>query len=305
MENCLITKLKGVVDNNNLVELGAIKVHVNTDGFDMTSPETKRSLVIVIQPGSNCHIKVVGNGTFGVMNSNGTSYTYENVSECTINYGDEGHSDGYIRVIPNAGDYYINLGCKYNTLTFNVNIDTANIKSIFDLSDFDLSSLNYAPLNGVSSSLVLYADDIEGMWTPFSNIAPLTIRFRRIHEGFHTQGKAVNLDSFTDFSNLTTFEIRGFEDQNDSILKLSDAKKLITLDCQYTKMNGDLADLAAAQVLAGRTSGYITVNAAGCRNITINGNAYSDVMYEHSANRAYIVFNSSYTGGYDIVYTQP
>ena len=104
MNECLVTKLKGVVNNDNLVGFGCYRVHVDTTDFDMSTPNY-RYFTGRIPVGDHIKVKVIGTGTFGIMNESRTTYTVENVSECDIVSGSAGHEAGWFTIVPNAGVY--------------------------------------------------------------------------------------------------------------------------------------------------------------------------------------------------------
>lgn len=90
MENCLVTKLKSVVDNANLLRIGEYKMHIN-----LSSDESK--------------VKFLGNGgTITILGDNNYYFTQNSQQKKTINY-----SNAHVDATWPAGEYDVLFTNKY------------------------------------------------------------------------------------------------------------------------------------------------------------------------------------------------
>lgn len=121
MENCLVTKLKSVVDNDNLLRIGEYKMHIN-----LSSAEPK--------------VKFFGNGgTITILGNNDYYFTQNGQQTKTIEYSDN-------TAIWPAGEYDVLFTNKYGLR----GCDTANgiDLEVFTFSSNELIYLNIRNAHG-------------------------------------------------------------------------------------------------------------------------------------------------------------
>lgn len=294
--DCLVTKLKGVVDNDNLDLLGSVRFHTE---FTSSTPagSNDRYITIKIPTGASCYIKALNGGTFDILDDSKQTVTHANVSECTVNYGDSGHSNGWATIRVHDGNFDILVGNKYGeAITFGkLGIAQLPIK----LVDGDISKFNY-----LTRQINAVGDNFIGTYKALPSVTSITIAApgnNGIYSGFN-----IDIPSLIACTNLEGLVTRGMKDAvYDMVLVCGNNVNIKNITVAYCpNVTGDIADLAAAQVAAGRTSGNIKTEAIYSK-VTINGESFYDVVRSHNAWSAWIVFDSSYTGGYNIVYTQP
>lgn len=167
MKNCLVTKLKAVVDNNDLEYLGGIEFIVNSES-DITG-QVVRSIDT-----DNARITVIGNGTMTVNTSPATTY-----------------GDGETFVIPNlartltfsAGNYKVRIDNKYALadLRFGgVTWKSLNqVKNCNDLTILVVTTLGYVPgnlssLEGMTKLTQLALDRTYGYTGNIKSLGKLT-----------------------------------------------------------------------------------------------------------------------------------
>lgn len=276
MENCLVTKLKGVVDNENLLPLGTLVLGVHKVESPDIPNTTLRLLFYCTQPGVGYKVKAVG-GTFSVNGETYTEYTPQLQPDVT-NYT--------LDIELENKDYKIELiGAKYKIYTLNALIgSSSSYKSVLDL---DVSALQYSPIydilfnSGYTNSAFLHG---EFLAYDFDNVHNVNINASDV---------IFELDNFTNNAALINFQVPSCE-VHGSILNLVKAigcGNFNFVNCG-NGITGSIDDFAAAQVADGRTSGTVNFKVLGCPNITCS---------VQSENKQYrITYDSSYTGGYQI-----
>lgn len=167
MKNCLVKKLKAVVDNNNLEYLGGIEFIINSES-DITG-QVVRSIAT-----DSARITVIGNGTMTVNTSPATTY-----------------GDGETFVIPNlvrtltfsAGNYKVRIDNKYALaeLRFGgVAWKSLNqVKNCNDITILVATTLGYVPgnlssLEGMTQMTQLSMDRTYGYEGNIKSLGKLT-----------------------------------------------------------------------------------------------------------------------------------
>jgi len=264
MGNCLVTKLKGVVDNDNLPILNAFCIEVNdSDNHNVISIRNKTNAVTA---------KVVGNGG-GVSLTNGDYVTELNIP-----------ADPWPRSI------YLKKGSNYKVYLSNkFDIDTIQAGSSVDPMNygFDLSQCNFMDMQYLRT----------GNSPSYGELGKLagSTSFNVV-EGSPFAGK-INLDTVIIPSYVWEIQSRfGYISGNVNVF--NNKKGLIVLDIIYCgNITGDINELLDAQVAAGRTSGSIRIGLLGSK-VLYNG---ALVTLESFENHYYM--RATFSGsGYTITY---
>lgn len=212
MGNCLVTKLKGTVQNSDLLRVGELRICVHK--IDNPSSETQR---INMNFTEDVKLEIIGDGYFTnntLVSNLGKSLTVKANTESLV----------YV----SNGDFEIAILNKYalNKINTRTNKKTA-IKDIADLKYS--SSLNYLAINSVEN--VGYFSDIKSLTT----LGYLSVSNANIN------GNLSDLESLTNLTYLiignTSNKITG------NVRSLKAMIKLDTLAIQNSDVIGDLATL--------------------------------------------------------------
>lgn len=212
MGNCLVTKLKGTVQNSNLLRLGEMKLCVHR--IDNPSSETQR---INLNFTEDVKLEIIGDGYF----TNNTLVS--NLGKSLI-----AKANVETLVYVSNGDFEIAILNKY-ALT-KINTRTNKKTAIKDISDLKYSSgLNHLATNSVEN--VGYFSDIKSL----TNLYYLAISNANI------TGSLNDLKSLTNLIYLiignTSNKITG------NVSSFKDMAKLDTLAIKNSDVIGDLATL--------------------------------------------------------------
>lgn len=124
MENCLITKLKGVVDNDNLLKVGELSIKI----FSEDAPAANNRTMSVVAA-KNLVIKIVGDGYF----TDSTLITNKG-KELSVK------ANVLTKFIYSNGDYNIVIGDKYSLVDFNTyEVGVTNTLYQLHIEDFKYS----------------------------------------------------------------------------------------------------------------------------------------------------------------------
>lgn len=286
MGNCLVTKLKGVVDNDNLKKVGCIKLHVivganasiNRLG-ESTSPY--------------CSVEIIGEGHFSSTQGGSDNIGTKRVSSTTL--------------YPSAGEYDIEISNKYALV--NLTMSSITVVSM-DAADFDYTNLRSFALfktrKGVSFDELPDAIFNSGFkilnFDDGQNYAALDVTKlanNTIMTYFkYSSDSAASASLYGDISGLggkPSMTFLGIKNQlgiTGDISSLGGNVALTRIECYKSGVGGAIEDLAAAQVAAGRTSGSLAVFYSA--PVTYNDESPLD-----SATKT-ITFNDSLTNGYSI-----
>jgi hypothetical protein len=148
--NCLVTKLKGSVDNDNLSKIGEIKITIAPDD---TIAECLALLPSSTDP-SYSYARIVGDANF--LDSNG------GIIGKSLTYGDVisgGISESKMRISPSESEVILFVNVRYNAISFTGSIDKSNRMSMeidefeYNSNSFDYFTLtNYFGTQGISAS---------------------------------------------------------------------------------------------------------------------------------------------------------
>lgn len=249
MEKCLITKLKGVADNDSLLKMGEARIKVSKIQGDINT----RTLTLEVEQPTT--IYTTGEGVFsttpeGLVTNPLTSYTMQIPSAYDFYFSN--------------GDYEIHWDNKYSTIVVWID-DVQNMSDTgfeIDLDDFSYSTLWLLVLDGEIN--------VKGSFKSLENSKDFITGFEFKRSTSHGN---LNIDDLPDeMPELYNF---GSWDPNmgGDIIKFKNSLELTYCDLYGTVITGELNDLAQAQYDNGRTSGSINIEGNGI--ITHNGTAFT------------------------------
>lgn len=212
MGNCLVTKLKGTVQNSDLLRVGELRICVHK--IDNPSSETQR---INLNFTEDVKLEIIGDGYFTnatLVSNLGKSLTAKANTESLV----------YV----SNGDFEIAILNKY-ALT-KINTRTNKKTAIKDIADFKYSSsLNHLAINSVEN--IGY----------FSDIKPLTSLYYLAVSNANIKGSLSDLESLTNLGYIIVGDTSNKLTGNVSSLKAM--TKLDTLAIINSYVIGDLATL--------------------------------------------------------------
>lgn len=212
MGNCLVTKLKGTVQNSDLLRVGELRICVHK--IDNPSSETQR---INLNFTEDVKLEIIGDGYFTnntLVNNLGKSLAVKANTETLV----------YV----SNGDFEIAILNKY-ALT-KINTRTNKKTAIKDIADLKYSSsLNHLAINSVEN--VGY----------FSDIKPLTSLYYLSLSNANIKGSLSDLESLTNLGYIIVGDTSNKLTGNVSSLKAM--TKLDTLAIINSYVIGDLATL--------------------------------------------------------------
>ena len=280
---CLLTKLKGSA-SGDLPYNGEFRIHVKEINEPTANTQTM-SLGIV----GEHKIWTTNGGTFKVDDG-------ESVSEATV--GNLGRTN--IELFFDNGTYDVIISDKYSIQMVGFSRGGNNLKSY----SFDISQLNYSDI------LSLYTSGItmEGEFKPLKPAQLTTVALNSMNAGaIGIQFEYfVNLANIEGATNMEIFEARDTKCYG-NILSFAASTNLRAIVLAYCDdIQGEIRDLAAAQVLYGRTSGVLEV---GCipSSVTDNGNivTHEYLISKGGAWNVWIKYDPTAPNGYTIHYTNP
>lgn len=212
MENCLVTKLKGPVQNSNLLRVGELRICVHK--IDNPNGETQR---INLNFTEDIKLEIIGDGYFTnatLVSNLGKSLTVKANVESLVYVSND--------------DFEIAILNKY-ALT-KINTRTNKKTAIKDIADLKYSSsLNYLAINSVEN--VGYFSDIK----PLTTLSYLSVSNANI------KGSLSDLESLTHLGYLIVGDTSNKFTGNVSSLKAM--TKLDTLAIRNSDVAGNLATL--------------------------------------------------------------
>jgi hypothetical protein len=255
MENCLFTKLKGVVDNPNLPVFGCLKMELKA----LDNPtDAQKSLILRGPSGTKVNIKIEGGGTFSLESESYESqYTEKEVAFTQWN-------NINLRVTNNNG--FISFISKYDITgigtVYNADPSVRIAQKIFNIN---LNDFNYMPLvRIITSGIELKGEFKSQNW---NDITELNLSESDI--SFFNDVK-VNIGNLKDNTLITTLNLRSLN-ATGSINNLK-SPALTDINLYNTKITGEINTLLDNIYAAGRTSGDVTINPINGL-ITDDGNA--------------------------------
>lgn len=284
--NCLVTKLKSVVNNDNLRKVGCIKMHVIVGANASISR-------LGGETSPYCSVEIIGDGHFSSTSGGSDNIGTKRVSDTSL--------------YPSAGEYDIEISNKYALTT--LVMSSITVVSV-DTSDFDYTNLrllaNFKTRKGVSFNELpdgifnstlgsLNFDDGQN----YAALDVMKLMNNTIMTYFKYSSDTAELASlYGDISGLggkPSMTFLGIKYQNKitgNISSLGSNVALTRIECYRSGVGGAIEDLATAQVAAGRTSGSLAVFYSA--PVTYNGESPLDSAIKT------ITFDSSLPNGYSI-----
>jgi hypothetical protein len=254
MENCLVTKCIGVVNNNDLPYVGAVVIDIPAlESVDYS----KRAVEIRPASGKNLHLKVIG-GTF--VDSQGTSIgTKMKITD----------SQSITTFMVSNDDCRVIVNEKYNISYIR---DTSDNKTIKDVSFFGYNSLNKTFIFTVNGEV----SDLQGTFNTLScvggkgSLAKCTINMTSASNVFSFGPSVIELPSFV-------AGCRGGVAIRNNITGCLDASAFA--DCNFDSVNlrgslcyGDIRDIV--------NSNLSSFNAIGATGLTGSVEACMEKMWD-------------------------
>lgn len=247
MENCLVTKLKGVVNNSDLKKLGVLKFEV-----DVTSTNRSVKNMIHCNINNHCKFKIVSGPEGGQIIKIGGSEALD-VPKGTEFFLDNSLDIYYFSKI---GKYVIEITNKYDITIFEIKHDVSillddmkylsTLNRVFlqgekvignfnDLLTSDMTYMNFA--NNAADNQYVSAETIVGDIAKIANTPMATFI------SGYCNGITGNLSSLSSHSTLSTFVINGNNKITGKISDITGIPHLSNFQCAGNKLiTGSLAD---------------------------------------------------------------
>lgn len=250
MEKCLITKLKGSVDNNSLLKLGEMRIKVSEDTSNTPS---RHKIVLTFY--EDAVLSIIGNGYF----------TNDSLS---ANNGKSISVKAYVQteLYVSNGNFEISIPNKYALTYFriyasNISVDIEDLKYSTELTSIILSETpSYGDISALSNLTKLtyigafMCTKIYGDISALSNLTGLT------NFGLVSTKISGDISVLSNLTGLTMFTISETNVSGD-ISALSNLTGLTNFDLANTNIMGDIASL---QSLTGLTDfGINDTNVSG------------------------------------------
>lgn len=162
------------------------------------------------------------------------------------------------------GDYYTNI---YKILHTGLTTNQQMVPAIIDITDITRYAENLSEL-----SLMLY-QEVKGKVYPTPSLGVLSIGTYQYPR--QRAGLQINLNEFTDTTNLTTVNLYRINQAQGSVVSLGGNIGLNSLNIASTSVTGEIYELARAMVDNSRSSGTLSIT---CNNIvTIGGQNVADL----------------------------
>ena len=245
MENCLVTKLKGVINNSNLKKLGVLR-------FEVDVKSIKRTNRIHSNINNHCKFKIVSGPEDGQIVKVGSSEALD-VPKGTEFFLDNSIDTYYFSKI---GKYVIEITNKYNITTFKITHDVSillddikyfNTLQIIELTgkniignfnDLPISNMTYMKLdNRIDIIQYVSAGTIVGDISKIANTSMATIILE------NCDGITGDLSSLSSHSTLNTLSISRSRKITGKISDITSIPHLSNFQCSDNKLiTGSLAD---------------------------------------------------------------
>ena len=292
MENCLITQLKGVVQNDNLTKLGTIKLHVTPK--TITNELQQRLTVRAI------------NGTIDVILP-GPYYFGDTVADISTNTDTQYSSSGSAptKYFKNA-EYSIVIDPKYNLRWLKIanvansiiSVDIADLKYCTSLEELQLdgsdSRGDIAALSSITNLNELSIGDTQ-ITGDISSLSGLNLEVLLIN----TQGISGNISALANMTNLTTLSLGQYI--TGDIASLGKCTKLETAYLGNTTIGGTVESFVNGQCTAAQNPRTATQTPlhidALLLKATFGGNNYNEsvsyLSWESATEIAVMIGDSS------------
>lgn len=240
MENCLVTKLKGVVNNDNLPIFNVVKLHAN--GTGETTSGYQRELTV--KADGIVNVTVSSGGEFTVGSTSGTAKTSHQINNTTaILYFKDADYDIYLENRDNIVELYTHrlFGTKKIISINTKQIDYCQKLKVFDFAVTDSTGdLKFFKNCPVIEEIEYQDSQIGGDLAGISECTAL----KTLKTGLNTFG---DISSIAGLTNLENFAAANNPNIHGSITGLSNLTKLVVFNI-YNSNNiaGNLSGLANA-----------------------------------------------------------
>lgn len=278
MGKCLITKLQGVVNNDNLLKIGECRVYNSTSSSATDATFTissKEEMTIVghgltIEGGSSYVVTASGDTVLVLSNTNGYAEIPNKHNLLGLKIG---KNSGTLK-----GSTYIDLSC----LEYANNLKELYISSDKEHHFGDIANL--PALETLRSNETRWTDDIAGI----GFLPSMKTLYLENSDYIHGSIASIVRSKFPKLETLLLVNNIGI---TGSISDLGSLTTLTTLSvAALSAVIGDISDLASRMVANGRTSGTLSVTGTNS-GVTHNGESFT---------KKTITFNSSVSNGYTI-----
>ena len=245
MENCLVTKLKGVVNNSNLKKIGVLR-------FEVDVKSIRRTNNIHSNINHHCKFKIVSGPEDGQIVKAGSSEALD-IPKGTEFFLDNSIDTYYFSKI---GKYVIEITNKYNITTFKITHDVSillddmkyfNTLQVIELTgknvignfnDLPISNMTYMKLdNRIDIIQYVSAGTIVGDISKIANTSMATIILE------NCDGITGDLSSLSSHSTLNTLVINRSRKITGKISDITSIPHLSNFQCSDNKLiTGSLAD---------------------------------------------------------------
>lgn len=278
MGKCLITKLQGVVNNDNLLKIGECRVYNSTSSStaDATFTISSKEAMTIVGHG----LTIEGGSSYVVGASGDTVLVLSN-------------TNGYVE-IPNKNNLLgLKIGKNSGTLVGSTYIDLSCLEYANNLTELYVSSDNEHHFGDIANLPALETlRSNETRWT--DDIARIgflpSLKTLYLENSNYTHGSIASIVSskFPKLENLLLIHNFGITGSISDLGSLTTLKNLNVTDS--IAVMGDISDLASRMVANGRTSGTLSVTGTGS-GVTHNGESFT---------KKTITFNSGVSNGYTI-----
>lgn len=253
MANCLVTKLKESVQNDNLSILGALTMRVNA----ATSPtDNQRRLQLVVEENETVKITAVGG-----------NFTKDGVSMNNLTIV---NADGQVSLYFDNANFKAVIDNKYGIR--GISTDPNSILS------FDVSELVCPKVSQIALQSQLTKGNINDMNLP----ALIQTRFTN---STHITG---NISAFNTCNSCTSLVLSDCSNISGNIDSVGNLTSLATIAIEGTNVEGTIEGFVAGQVNAGRTSTSNTIICNGfASHCTFGG------VIRSGSNRSFLEWNGT------------
>jgi hypothetical protein len=274
MENCLVRKLKGVVNNDNLEKLGIIRISIGTY-------ESNSKYYISFNLGDTEH----GISLLGDNNIVGTypSEILAKVDNHHVNYlGTENTSINPLIQVEESGVAVLEIDNKYALKYFLLNDRCTSCAIKGGMKAFK-SSMEYIDVGHYSEPV--YTKDLVDL---------VSLKYFNLNNNFYSFN-----GNLLDLSVLTNVEVLWANSINNKVTgNITDIGNLINLKqikfSGNTGVTGSIEEFVAAQRLAGRTIESTGIDfSRGMANVTFNGNS---TLTNHACTLTWTADSITYDG---------
>ena len=245
MENCLVTKLKSVVNNSNLKKIGVLRFEVDVESINRTN-------IIHSNINDYCKFTIVSGPKDGQIVKAGSSEALD-IPKGTEFFLDNSLDTYYFSKI---GKYVIEITNKYNITKFDIRhnvsillndmkylsiLDRVNLigkKVVGNFNDLLTSYMTYMRLdNKIDAIQYVSAGTIVGDISKIANTSMAAIVFE------YCDGITGDLSSLSSHSTLNTLVINGSHKITGKISDITSIPHLSNFQCSDNKLiTGSLAD---------------------------------------------------------------